>query len=306
MASENLGKNLMRYRSKTVNIIIGINVLIFALEYFVISTGFINRENFSSLALYHPRSENFQYFQFITHIFMHGGLWHLAINMFVLWMFGSLLEGVWGVKRFLIFYFITGLGAAGLHMATTTYRLDNLQQDVQQYAQDPNPEDFTEFKDENITPLLEKMPPSMAREYQTYDSLANQWQENPNSPGAADLSTRLVRDYYQDVVNTPTVGASGAIYGLLLAFGILFPNMLILLFFFIPMKAKYFVIFIGLFELYLGVFGENTNIANFAHLGGMLFGYILLKIWGVKTGEVERLIRDHGNDRVEQDDDEEK
>ena len=304
MASEDLGRNLMRYRSKTVNIIIGINVLVFIFEYFASATEFIDRGLFSSLALYHPRSENFQFYQFITHIFMHGGVWHLAINMFVLWMFGSVLEGVWGAKRFLIFYFITGLGAAGLHMGTTTFRLDSLQQEVQEYAEDPNREAFVEFKDEHITPLLENMPPALARQYQSYDSLANTWQENPDVAGAEQRSVELVRDYYQDVVNTPTVGASGAIYGLLLAFGILFPNMLILLFFFIPMKAKYFVILLGLFELYLGVFGGDTNIANFAHLGGMLFGFVLLKIWGVKTGEVEQLIREHGKGSKEKEESE--
>lgn len=297
MASEDLGKNLMRYRSKTVNIIIAINVAIFALEFFAPAIPFVSRELMASLALYHPRSENFQFYQFITHIFMHGGVWHIAINMFVLWMFGNVLEGVWGPKRFLIFYFVTGLGAAGLHMGTTTLRMDNLQTEVQEYAQDPGSEEFAEFKEEHITPLLENMPPAMARRYQSYDSLLNAWQDNPNAAGAEDRSVELVRNYYHEMINTPTVGASGAIYGLLLAFGMLFPNMLILLFFFIPMKAKYFVIFIGLFELYVGVFGETTSIANFAHLGGMLFGFILLKIWGVKPGEVERLIREHGKNR---------
>ncbi|MFW5761486.1 MAG: rhomboid family intramembrane serine protease [Cyclobacteriaceae bacterium] len=299
MASEDLGRNLMLYRSKTVNIIIGINVFIFALEFLTVAAPDLNLEFFSSLALYHPRSEQFQFYQFITHIFMHGGVWHLAINMFILWMFGNVLEGVWGPKRFLIFYFVTGLGAAGLHLGTTTYRLDILQQEVQQYAEDPNPKDFTQFTEEHITPLLENMPARMARRYQAYDSLTERWQENPDAAGAEDKSISLIRDYYQNVVNTPTVGASGAIYGLLLAFGILFPNMLILLFFFIPIKAKYFVILLGLFELYLGVFGGDTNIANFAHLGGMLFGFILLKIWGVKPGEVERLIKEHGKGRKE-------
>jgi membrane associated rhomboid family serine protease len=132
----------------------------------------------------------------------------------------------------------------------------------------------------------------MARKYQAYDSLQNVWQENNNASGVEQKSVSLVQRYYQEVVNRPTVGASGAIYGLLLAFGMFFPNMLILLFFFIPMKAKYFVILLGLFELYRGVFGETTSIANFAHLGGMLFGFILLKIWGYKSGDVEKVLQE--------------
>lgn len=292
MASEDHRRNLMRYRSKTVNILIAINVVVFALFYLSQTTQFLSREFFSSLSLYHPRSDKFQFFQLITHIFMHGSVLHIGLNMFVLWMFGNVLEGVWGPKKFLIFYFITGLGAAGLHMGTTTIRLDNLQEEVQQYAESPSLDDYAEFKEEHITPLLENMPPAMARQYEAYDSLQNVWQENPNAPQAAEKSIELVSDYYQEVVNRPTVGASGAIFGLLLAFGMFFPNMLILLFFFIPMKAKYFVIFIGLFELYRGVFGETTSIANFAHLGGMLFGYILLKIWGYSQGDVEKVLQE--------------
>ncbi len=298
MASQDHRRNLMRYSSKTIKILIAINVVVFGLFYFSQTTQLLSREFFSSLSLYHPRSDKFQFFQLITHIFMHGSVLHIGLNMFVLWMFGSVLEGVWGPKRFLIFYFVTGLGAAGLHMGTTTIRLDNLKEEVQQYADNPSLQEYADFKEEHITPLLENMPQAMAQRYEAYDSLQNKWQENPNASRAEEKSIELVINYYQEVVNRPTVGASGAIFGLLLAFGMFFPNMLILLFFFIPMKAKYFVIFIGLFELYRGVFGETTSIANFAHLGGMLFGYILLKIWGYNQGDVEKALQEKNEDEI--------
>lgn len=137
--------------------------------------------------------------QLVTYMFLHGGFFHLLFNMFVLWMFGSELEGVWGTREFLKYYFITGVGAGFLTVITA-----------------------------------------------------------PNSP-------------------IPTIGASGAIYGLLLAFGLLFPERYIYLYFLIPVKAKYLVVIFGVVEFVAALYGARSGIAHFAHLGGILVGLIYLK-----------------------------
>ena len=266
----------IRRKNKVTNILILTNAILFVIVIFLQQQG--ARNLYDLLALYHPRSDKFQIFQLITHMFMHGGFLHIFINMFVLWMFGSVLEGVWGSKRFIIFYFFTGLGAAGLHLAATSYRLNQLQEEVQQYAESPDLEGFMNFKEEHINDLPTRPQFQLPQEF---DSLQQEWSNGQNGAQLEERSVELVRNYYQFIEQRPTVGASGAIYGLLLAFGVLFPNVVILLFFFIPMKAKYFVILIGLLQLYSGIFGENASVANFAHLGGMLFGFILLKIWGM-------------------------
>jgi membrane associated rhomboid family serine protease len=198
----------------------------------------LNRE----LGLYFFKSPFFKPFQIITHMFMHGSMGHIFFNMFALWMFGKVLEQVWGSRRFLIYYLATGLGAAFLHMLV--YYIE--------YASILNQVSET-YQIDNFTPAI------IDQLYNTGDPLAKK----------AAISMIV-----------PTVGASGAVFGLLLAFGMLFPNtQLILLFPPIPIKAKYFVIGYGLLELYLGITQPGSNIAHFAHLGGMLFGFILIKLW---------------------------
>ena len=188
------------------------------------------------LGLHQFQSEDFMPHQLITHFFMHGNFTHLFFNMFALWMFGKILENVWGAKRFLIYYMITALGAAALHLAVSQYQIYELSNEF------PN--------------LIE---------------LAKKGLYNPSN----ENSLRLTQ-----LVTTPTVGASGAVFGILLAFGMLFPNTLLYIYFAIPIKAKYFVMIYGALELYLGLNNNPAdNVAHFAHLGGMLFGFLLLKYW---------------------------
>jgi membrane associated rhomboid family serine protease len=180
-------------------------------------------------------------------MFMHGGLMHLVFNMFALWMFGRVLESVWGPKRFFIFYFVTGLGAA------VFYSLVN----------------FIEFQyiASKMTPEAVQMVMDKGAE------LLSQGQNYTDAPGKLNL-----------ILNVPTVGASGAVFGILLGFGMLFPNTeLMLLFPPIPIKAKYFVAGYGAIELFSGITGMGTNIAHFAHLGGMLFGFFMIKYWNRNT-----------------------
>ena len=155
-------------------------------------------------ALWPLGSGMFEPWQLVSYMFLHGGLGHVFFNLFALWMFGQAIENYWGTKRFVWFYFLTGIGAAVLHMFI----------------------------------------------------------------GAG---------------GAPTVGASGAVYGILLAFGMMFPERPIMLLFPpIPIKAKYFVAIFGGIELLNGVLGTQTGVAHFAHLGGMIVGYILIKYWGLK------------------------
>jgi membrane associated rhomboid family serine protease len=194
------------------------------------------------------QSPEFKPYQLVTHMFMHGGLTHLFFNMFALWMFGRVLESVWGPRRFFIYYFVTGLGAAVLHTFVNWL-------DFQSVASKMNPETV-------------QMVMSQGTE------IFNQG-KNFADPDAGKLNL---------ILNIPTVGASGAVFGILLGFGMLFPNtQLMLLFPPIPIKAKYFVMGYGAIELFLGITQTGSNIAHFAHLGGMLFGFIMIKYWNRNT-----------------------
>jgi membrane associated rhomboid family serine protease len=231
------------------NILI-INVLFFAATYILEAKG-INLTNY--LGLHYFKSDLFQPYQIITHMFMHGGLMHIAFNMYALWMFGKILEQVWGPKKFLIYYMITGLGAATLHLLVMHFQIVH---------------ELNTMPADRVTMVL--------------------------SEGAKLISHNMnFNSQYSDMANLnmlyngATVGASGAVFGLLLAFGMLFPNVeLYLMFIPMPIKAKYFVMGYGAIELFSGVAnraGDNT--AHFAHLGGMLFGFILIKMWK-KKGEL--------------------
>ena len=188
------------------------------------------------LGLHQFQSPDFKPHQLITHLFMHGNFTHLFFNMFALWMFGKILENVWGSKRFLIYYMITGIGAASIHLLISQYQIISISNQI----------------------------PEMV-------NLAIEGRYNPSIPISKKLTQLII---------TPTVGASGAVFGLLLAFGMLFPNALLYLYFAIPIKAKYFVIGYGLIELYAGISNNPAdNVAHFAHLGGMIFGFFLIKYW---------------------------
>ena len=200
------------------------------------------------LGLYFPKSDKFMPLQIITHMFMHANFMHLFFNMFALYMFGGILENVWGPKRFLIYYMVCGLGAAFVHETVIMFQYNKLINAI-------SPDNLQQVIDNGATVLNE------GKQY-------------------ADATMRDL----QMLLNVPTVGASGAIFGVLLAFGVLFPNtQLMLLFPPIPIKAKYFVIGYGAIELYLAVTQPGSNIAHAAHLGGMLFGYIMIRYWRKTT-----------------------
>ena len=208
------------------------------------------------LGVYNFKSVLFKPFQLLTHMFMHGSFGHIFFNMFALWMFGSALENAWGPKRFLIFYMITGLGAAALHLGIGFYEAAMIESKLTTLGLSSR--EFYKLATANY-PEINNILAEIELQFPT--------------------SGKLMVSYWQSLHN-PTVGASGAVYGILLGFGMMFPNSLLYLYFLFPVKAKYVVIGCILLELYLG-FANNPgdNIAHFAHLGGMVFGYIMIKAW---------------------------
>ncbi len=207
------------------NLII-INVLIFLAQ---ISIGQNSAIIENTFALHTWQSPLFKPWQLVTHMFLHGSWDHIFFNMFALWMFGSILENLWGPKRFLTFYLICGLGAALCHMIALYYENKQL-----------------------------------------FDSF------NAMSIGQQEY----YRDAFNQKINEATLGASGAVFGCLAAFGYLFPNTYIYLYFFIPIKAKWLVILYAGYELYATIQSSaGDNVAHVAHLGGALVGFLLVYFW---------------------------
>ncbi|RLD32615.1 MAG: hypothetical protein DRJ02_07335 [Bacteroidetes bacterium] len=202
---------------------------------------------FKTLALYYPASKRFGIWQLVTYMFMHGGFTHILFNMFALWMFGNVLENAWGPKRFLNYYLITGIGAGLTHIFVAYIRIL--------------------FSGYELTP--DQLEMIYNEGYQVLQSGRNY--ANP------------AMGFYNMMINVPTVGASGAVFGILLAFGMMFPNSLIYIYFAFPIKAKYFVILYGAIELFSGISNKSgDNVAHFAHLGGMIFGFFLIMYWKKK------------------------
>jgi membrane associated rhomboid family serine protease len=232
------------------------------------------------LGLHIPGAQNFAPYQFITYMFMHGGFTHLFFNMFALWMFGNVLENVWGPKRFIVYYLITGLGAALLHYAVLYWQMLPTLRAVNMVLENPDHESLKIFLESEYFKVTSMEIQNNFRLFlRDYNSLIN------NSPNEAMVrAINFLNQYRVDFLNAPVVvGASGAVFGILLAFGMLFPNSLIYLFFAIPIKAKYFVMIYGAMELYFGIANRpGSNVAHFAHLGGMLFGFFLIRYWRKK------------------------
>jgi membrane associated rhomboid family serine protease len=232
--------------------------------------GFSFNERFG---LYYPLSQLFNPIQYVSYMFLHGNFWHVFSNMFALWMFGTVLENYWGPKRFLIFYFVTGIGAAFTQNLAVWYELSQLEKTIDIYAAAPNVMDFIALMQKNVGYI------GFDQRNELNQFIAN-WEMLPESGEFADMSVTYAQTLMTAKMDVPTVGASGSVFGVLLAFGMLFPNTMIYVYFMIPIKAKYFVILYGLFELFSGVSNNpGDNVAHFAHLGGMVFGFFLIRFW---------------------------
>jgi membrane associated rhomboid family serine protease len=245
------------------------NLLIITVAMFLL-VGFLPFNVVGVAALYNPISGNFQPWQFVTYMFLHGGLGHLFGNMFALFIFGPLLERFWGSKRFLIFYLITGVGAGLVYAGVNYLDMRSMKDDMEVYMTRPNPDAFSEYVGDHAAGL-----------YRNLYELIDQYERNPESPQLAQETKQYVQLIYDRNANIPMIGASGAVFGILMAFAMLFPNTeLFLLFFPFPIKAKYFVGFYLLYELY-AEFNRTPgdNIAHLAHLAGALIAFVLIKMW---------------------------
>jgi membrane associated rhomboid family serine protease len=261
----NVGFNRFGTTPPVVKNLIYLNIIMFVATW-VFENSF-QTDLYDILGLHFFKSELFKPMQFITHMFMHGGPTHIFFNMFALWMFGKILESVWGSQRFFIYYVITGLGAAAIHTLVNFIHYSHVETLIAEFIQAPSLEQYQLIASEHFSRILK-------HEAIYYFNI------RPfNSSEAIELLNIGLTGLY----NIPTVGASGAVFGVLLAFGMLFPNTeLMLLFPPIPIKAKWFVMGYGAIELFLGLQQPGSNIAHFAHLGGMLFGFILIKYWKTK------------------------
>lgn len=206
------------------------------------------------LALWYPENPNFSIWQIVSHMFMHSNqtFMHILFNMYALWAFGSPLERMWGTKKFLFFYFSAGLGAALIHSGVNYY---------------------------HVHQGVEALVSAGASESEIMNLLAQgKYNEGWAQMAPGGVVNRMLESYF-----TPAVGASGAIYGILVAFGMSFPNSeLFLIFLPIPIKAKYFIPVLIAIDLFSGLTGYSifgAGIAHFAHVGGAIFGFLMMWYW---------------------------
>ena len=245
-----------------VRVLLIINVLVFIVT---------NESVISQFGLYSFLSDKFNPIQLLTHMFLHSGFGHIFSNMIGLIVFGPMLETLWGPRRFTFFYFFCGLGAALLFSGINYFEMHDVYETVQTYRVHPGFGNFSGFIDQHASAYYDRLLPFI-----------EQFKKFPNDNKNIHDSIAIVNRIFTNQVDEPMVGASGAIFGVIMGFGLLFPNtQLFLLFPPIPVKAKYLVIFYGAFELYSGVYrAQADNVAHFAHIGGMLFAFILVKYWG--------------------------
>ena len=220
-----------------------INVLFF------IAAQLYQDEIYGLFSLWFPENPNFQFWQIVSHMFMHGSIMHIVFNMYGLYAFGTPLEKIWGRNKFLFFYFSAGLGSALLHTGVNYYIFN-----------------------ESLQGLIANGIP----ESQILEILA----EGKYSPAWNDIIGADKVKSFLGAYNTPAVGASGAIYGILVAFAFMYSEVeLMLLFLPFPIKAKYFVPLLLVGDLFFGFTGTATGVAHFAHIGGAIAGFIMMWYW---------------------------
>ncbi|GAB3288308.1 rhomboid family intramembrane serine protease [Hymenobacter tenuis] len=246
----------------TVRNLLIANVAVFFLSTQLRALGILN--------LYPIGSPNFGAWQFVTYMFMHANIGHIFSNMLALAALGPMLEQRWGAKRFLTYWLICGLGAGMLYNGLRTYELNRMQQDIEVFQQDPTDVHLKDFVEHNLSNNAE-----------AFDPVIRQLHTTPDDEKLIQGVVTTMNTIYESSLNSPMLGASGAVFGIMLAFAFFFPNTELMIFPLpIPIKAKYFVILYGLYEFYFGVHRvPGDNVAHFAHLGGMLVGLVVLLLW---------------------------
>ncbi len=236
------------------------------------------------LGLHYPGASGFRVYQFVTYMFMHGGWAHILFNMFALWMFGNVIENVWGGKKFLIFYMLTGLGSGIVYIFWIHFHLRTNLDMINAIIAHPIVPAVEAYFHEfgfHLNALTSTLSQS---DLTLFNHNMNLLASSSATPSNIQQIISFLSTYKAEMLNQMVViGASGAIFGLLLAFGMMFPNTLIYLYFAIPVKAKWFVIGYGLIELFSGISNRpGDNVAHFAHIGGMLVGLLIILYWKKK------------------------
>ena len=215
--------------------------------------------------LHYFAASDFHVWQIITYMFMHGDFGHLFFNMFALWMFGASVENAWGERRFLCYYLITGIGAAMIHYLIIYFQIHSSLALIDAFLAAPSVDTFSQLA--NVDRINQA-------------AIAQNLLYLQAHPSAVTEFVPQIESFRETFLNSfNIIGASGSVFGLLLAFGMMYPNAEIYVYFLLPIKAKWFVVIYGALELLYGVLGSADGVAHFAHLGGMLFGFLLIMAW---------------------------
>lgn len=237
----------MNKLTETIKHLIIINVIFF------VAPQLLKLDFTNMLALHFPKNEHFGFWEYVTHMFMHDqrGISHILFNMYGLWAFGTPLEQMWGKKKFVFFYFSAGIGAGLIYSLVNYYQFNNIYEIFISAG----------LNESEIISILKV-----------------------GSTTDIRLSGLLTNEEFTKIwslYHTPAVGASGAVYGVLVAFGLYFKDAKLgLLFVPVPIAAKYFIPGIIAFDLFFGMTKYSVgNIAHFAHIGGALIGFIIAYYW---------------------------
>ncbi len=258
---------MVRNITPVVQNLIYINIAIFIVQLL----GLINQEAlFEIVGMHYVYSKHFNPFQLVTYIFFHGDFKHLFGNMFGLLIFGPLLEKVWGAKRFILFYFVTGIGAGLIYAIIKYLEIHPVEMAAYEFLANPKPEIFELFFSKYVKD-----------HYYMVADLVRAYTDQPNNIEFIEAARMQVKNLISAYVDSPMIGASGSVFGLMAGMALLFPNTeLQLLFIPFPVKVKYLVGFYAIIELYSGMIRvPGDNVAHYAHIGGMIFAYILIMIW---------------------------
>ncbi|SNS01412.1 Rhomboid family protein [Belliella buryatensis] len=245
------------------------NLLLINIAMFVVASYFMPQLE-RMFALYYVQSPRFMPTQFLTYMFMHANFWHLFSNMFGLFIFGPLLEQFLGPKKLLTLWMVCGVGSGLLYSGYNAYRIGQLDNQIEAFYADPSPERFNDFVKDNRHLFKSGV----------YDFI-DDYTKNPESKSMIQRAKENYMGIRDIQINIPMVGASGALFGILIAFAMFFPNTeLLLLFPPMPVKAKYLVFFYSLYTIYNIINNSPTdNVAHFAHLSGLIIGAGLVYYW---------------------------
>lgn len=222
-------------------------------------------------ALHAWQSNLFKPWQLLTHMFLHGDLGHIFGNMFALWMFGSVLENLWGSKRFLTFYLVCGLGAALIHLLFLSYELMPM---VKEYA--AITQSGSGYNADAVIRFIRHHNLGFVQQ----NELIGYLESNPDNTAVLSKVYEQITAYYLNALNTSTIGASGAVFGVLAAFVYLFPNTYLYIYFLVPVKAKWIGLLYFGYELFFALKNSaGDNVARWAHVGGAIVGLLIVITW---------------------------